>query len=135
VTGESGKSAELGEFDRKLGIEISEAGPDRVVGDMPVEGNTQIYGRLHGGATLAFGEALGSCAADLHARSIGKTAVGVDVNGTHHRPAREGVLTGVATALHLGRRSTCHEVVVTDAGGARVATIRITTMLIDRSER
>jgi len=123
---------ELGDLDRALGIEILEQSAQRVVATMPVAGNTQSFGMLHGGASLAFGEALGSWAAVIHASTMGKTAVGVDVNGTHHRGARAGLVTGVATAIHLGRTMTSHEVVLTDDSGARLCTIRITNLVVDR---
>ena len=122
----------LGDLDKKLGIEVLEQSAERVVATMPVASNTQSFGLLHGGATLAFGEALGSWAAVIHADSLGKTAVGLDVSGTHHRGAREGIVTGVATAIHLGRTTTSHEVVMTDDTGARLCTVRITNLVIDR---
>jgi uncharacterized protein (TIGR00369 family) len=122
----------LGDLDKKLGIEVLEQSAERVVATMPVASNTQSFGLLHGGATLAFGEALGSWAAVIHADSLGKTAVGLDVSGTHHRGARQGIVTGVATAIHLGRTTTSHEVVMTDDTGARLCTVRITNLVIDR---
>jgi uncharacterized protein (TIGR00369 family) len=126
---------ELGELDKKMGIEVVEASPQRVVATMPVAGNTQVYGRLHGGASMVLGEFLGSWAAALHADSLGKTVVGVDINGTHHRGAREGRLTGVATPLHLGRRMCSHQVAISDESGRAVATIRITNMVVDPAEQ
>lgn len=123
---------ELGELDRKLGVEILEQSGPRVVATMPVAGNTQSFGVLHGGASMAFGEALGSWAAVIHASTIGKTAVGLDISGTHHRAVRSGLVTGVATAIHLGRTTTSHEVVLTDEDGARLCTVRITNLIIER---
>jgi uncharacterized protein (TIGR00369 family) len=125
---------ELGALERKLDIEIVAQDVDRVVGRMPVRGNTQPFGRLHGGATLALGETLGSLAADLHARATGRLAVGVDVNGTHHAPARTGHVIGTAVPLHLGNRVTTHEVTVRDEDDRLVATIRITNMLVEPTE-
>ncbi|CAN5222587.1 hotdog fold thioesterase [soil metagenome] len=122
---------ELGDLDRKLGIEVLEQSAERVVATMPVSGNTQSFGLLHGGASLAFGEALGSWAAVIHASSLGKTAVGLDVSGTHHRGIRDGLVTGVATAIHLGRTTTSHEVVLSDEAGNRLCTVRITNLLLD----
>lgn len=122
---------ELGALDRKLGIVVLEESAERVVATMPVTDNTQSFGLLHGGATMALGEALGSWAAVIHASTLGKTAVGLDISGTHHRSARSGVVTGVATAIHLGRTTTSHEVVITDEHGVRLSTIRITNLLID----
>jgi uncharacterized protein (TIGR00369 family) len=123
---------ELGDLDRKMGVVVLEQSAERVVATMPVEGNTQSFGLLHGGASMAFGEALGSWAAVIHASTLGKTAVGLDVNGTHHRGARSGLVTGTATAIHLGRTTTSHDVVLTDEEGNRLCTVRITNLLIDK---
>ncbi len=123
---------ELGELDVKLGIVILEQSPERLVATMPVEGNRQGFGLLHGGASAAFAEALGSWAAVLHA-GPGRTAVGVDINATHHRAVRSGTVTGVATAIRLGRKIASHEVVVTDEEGRRVCTARITNLILDES--
>ncbi|MDR1118501.1 MAG: hotdog fold thioesterase [Bifidobacteriaceae bacterium] len=125
---------ELGALEHKLDIEILEQSVERVVGRMPVRGNTQPFGRLHGGATMALGETLGSLAADLHAQATGRLAVGVDINGTHLTPARTGNVIGTAVPLHLGRRITTHEVSVRDEEGRLVATIRITNMLVEPAE-
>src|SRR5690625_2699730 len=121
----------LGELDAKLGIEILSQSPQQVAARMPVAGNTQSLGRLHGGATAALAEALGSWAALIHASTMGKECVGVDLNITHHKSAVTGYVTGVATAIRLGRRAACHEIIVTDESGARLCTARITNMIID----
>ncbi len=123
---------ELGELDVKLGIVILEQSPERLVATMPVEGNRQGFGLLHGGASAAFAEALGSWAAVLHA-GPGRTAVGVDINATHHRAVRSGTVTGVATAIRLGRKIASHEIVVTDEEGRRVCTARITNLILDEA--
>jgi uncharacterized protein (TIGR00369 family) len=123
---------ELGALDSKLGITVLEESAERVVATMPVQGNTQSFGLLHGGASLAFGEALGSWAAVIHASSLGKNAVGLDISGTHHRGVREGVITGVATAIRLGNTVTSHEVVMTDQTGARLCTVRITNLIVEK---
>lgn len=122
----------LGELDRKMGVEIVEESADLVVATMPVEGNRQSFGLLHGGASLAVGEAVGSWAAVIHAGTLGKTAVGVDVSATHHRSAREGQLTIIATPLHLGNTLTTHEVLIMDSNSRRLCTMRITNMLLER---
>jgi len=114
----------------RMGIEILEASPDRIVGTMPVKGNEQPYGLLHGGASCVLAESLGSIGSAMHGAPLGKIAVGVDINATHHRGAREGVVTGVATALHLGRTTTSYEVVVTDDQERRICTARLTCQLI-----
>ncbi|WP_426516044.1 hotdog fold thioesterase [Diaminobutyricibacter sp. McL0618] len=123
---------ELGELDVKLGIVILEQSPERIVATMPVEGNRQGFGLLHGGASAAFAEALGSWAAVLHA-GPGRTAVGVDLNATHHRAVKSGTVTGVATAIRLGRKIASHEIVVTDEDGKRVCTARITNLILDEA--
>jgi len=122
----------LGELDQKMGVRILEQSVERVVATMPVEGNRQSFGLLHGGASLAVGEAVGSWAAVIHASTLGKTAVGVDVSATHHKSAREGLLTITATPLHLGGTVTTHEVLLTNDAGERLCTLRITNLLLER---
>jgi uncharacterized protein (TIGR00369 family) len=121
----------LGELDEKMGVEILEQSAERVVATMPVAGNRQSFGLLHGGASIAFAEALGSWAAVIHAKSLGKSAVGLDINATHHASARSGIVTGVATAVRLGTTVTSHEIVVTDDRGRRLCTARITNLLVE----
>jgi len=123
---------QLGELDEKMGVKILEQSVERVVATMPVEGNRQSFGLLHGGASLAVGEAVGSWAAVIHASTLGKTAVGVDVSATHHKSAREGLVTITATPIHLGGTLTTHEVVLTNDEGARLCSLRITNLLLDR---
>ncbi|MEZ0580914.1 hotdog fold thioesterase [Nocardioides sp. MH1] len=121
----------LGGLNEKLGIELVEMSAERMVGTMPVEGNTQPYGLLHGGASVALAETLGSMGSALHAEQYGKVPVGVDINATHHRSATSGIVMGTATAIHLGRTSAAYEIVITDEAGKRVCTSRITCALID----
>jgi 1,4-dihydroxy-2-naphthoyl-CoA hydrolase len=97
---------------------------------MPVEGNTQPYGLLHGGASAVLAETLGSVGSMLHGGST-KIAVGVDLNCTHHRGARSGLVTGVATPLHRGRSTATYEIVITDEQDKRVCTARLTCLLRD----
>ncbi|GLY90351.1 hypothetical protein Airi02_082800 [Actinoallomurus iriomotensis] len=118
-------------LDDLLGIEYLEATTGRVVARMPVEGNTQVYGVLHGGASCALAEAAGSCAAAIHA-GPGRTAVGIEINATHHRPAGSGHVTAVATVSHAGRTLVTCDVVITDEQDRRVCTARVTSMLRDR---
>jgi uncharacterized protein (TIGR00369 family) len=113
-----------------MGIVITEASPERVVATMPVKGNVQPYGLLHGGASCVLAESLGSVGSAMHAAAYGKVAVGVDINATHHRAVREGVVTGVATPIYLGRTTTSYEVVISDDRGKRVCTARLTCQLI-----
>ncbi|WP_030683403.1 PaaI family thioesterase [Streptomyces cellulosae] len=119
-----------GHLGTRMGVQITEASPERVVGTMPVEGNTQPYGLLHGGASAVLAETLGSVGAMLHAGSS-KLAVGVDLNCTHHRGARSGLVTGVATPVHRGRTTATYEIVISDEEDRRVCTARLTCLLRD----
>jgi uncharacterized protein (TIGR00369 family) len=119
-----------GRLTERMGIEITEASPDRVVGTMPVDGNTQPYGLLHGGASCVLAETLGSVGSGLHA-GPDRLVVGVDINATHHRGARSGVVTGVATALHRGRAHATYEIVITDGEDRRVCTARLTCAILE----
>jgi 1,4-dihydroxy-2-naphthoyl-CoA hydrolase len=112
----------------RMGIEVLEASPERLVATMPVEGNTQPYGLLHGGASVVLAETLGSIGAGLHA-GPGRIAVGLDINATHHRAARSGLVTGTATLLSAGRTLVSYDIVVTDDAGRRTCTSRITCLL------
>jgi len=118
----------------KLGITIVECRPGLVVGTMPVTGNRQPVGIMHGGANAAFAETLGSFAAWLHAGPGGQ-AVGLDLSCTHHRWVASGLVTGVATALHEGRSSATYEVVITDEDGRRTCTARLTCAISRRVRR
>lgn len=120
-----------GKLNEKMGIELVEISADRVVATMPVAGNTQPYGLLHGGASVVLAETLGSIGSGIHAFGMGKISVGVDINATHHRSATSGTVTGVATAVHLGRTTASYEIVITDERGKRVCTSRITCALIE----
>ena len=120
----------VGQLAERVGIEVVEAGPERVVGRMPVAGNTQPYGLLHGGASCVLAETLGSVGAWL-AAGEGKAPVGVDINATHHRAVTGGWVTGVATPLHQGRSTATWAVEITDEQGRRVCTARLTCLLRD----
>ncbi|MGI5270878.1 PaaI family thioesterase [Nonomuraea sp. CA-218870] len=113
-----------------MGIEFLEASAERVVARMPVEGNTQPYGLLHGGASVVLAETVGSTGAALHA-GPGKVAVGVEINATHHRSATSGFVTGVATPLHTGRTLATYAIEITDEDGRRICTSRLICMLRD----
>ncbi|UFU08106.1 hotdog fold thioesterase [Ruania halotolerans] len=115
----------------KLGIELLETTPARAVGRMPVVGNTQPAGLLHGGASAALAETLASIAATLHAGPA-RAAVGLDLNATHHRAVRAGWVRGTAEAVHLGRSTASYEIAVVDEeSGRRVCTARLTCVILD----
>ena len=114
----------------RMGIKILEASAQRVVGTMPVAGNTQPYGLLHGGASCVLAETLGSLGSALHAP--GRVTVGIEISATHHRAASSGQVTGVATRLHGGRTVATYEIVISDGAGRRVCTSRLTCLLTER---
>lgn len=118
-----------GKLDQKMGIEILEASPERLVGRMPVEGNTQPIGLLHGGANVVLAESLGSIGTALHA-GPDRMIVGVDINATHHKSARSGFVTGVATAISLGKTLCTYDIVITNEDGQRTCTARITCLIL-----
>ena len=119
----------MGALNAKMGIEIAEITAERIVATMPVEGNTQPYGLLHGGASVVLAESLGSIGSAI-AAAPDRIAVGVDISATHHRSATSGTVTGVATPAHLGRSMATWEVVISDERGKRVCTSRITCALV-----
>ena len=119
----------LSALDAKMGIQIIEATPQRLVGTMPVEGNTQPFGLLHGGANVVLAESLGSVGAHLHA-GPDRRVVGVDINATHHKAATSGIVTGVATAITLGKTLCSYEVVISNEAGERTCTARITCLIL-----
>ncbi|MBN9142041.1 MAG: hotdog fold thioesterase [Micrococcales bacterium] len=125
--GESGG----GELPRRMGIEFLELSASHSVARMPVEGNRQVVGLLHGGAHVVLGESLGSISSAIHA-GPGRIAVGIEINATHSRSITEGWVTGTCTALVLGRTLCTHEIVMTDDEGRRLSTVRMTNYLRDR---
>ncbi len=135
MTGISGFSVEMinammGEFNQRIGLKVVEVGPDRVVGTLPVDGNRQPYGLLHGGANASLAEALGSIAAAVNA-GMHKATMGVELSCTHHRAARAGLVTGVCVPLHVGRTMSTFETVITDEQGNRTCTARLTCLVKD----
>jgi uncharacterized protein (TIGR00369 family) len=118
-----------GALDQKMGIKILEAEQGRLVGTMPVEGNTQPMGLLHGGANVVLAESLGSIGTSLHA-GPNRKIVGVDINATHHKSASAGLVTGVATAISLGKTLCSWEIVITNEAGERTCTARITCLIL-----
>ncbi|MBC7725640.1 MAG: hotdog fold thioesterase [Burkholderiaceae bacterium] len=120
-----------GSLARKMGIEFIELGAALSIARMPVEGNTQVLGLLHGGAHVVLGETLGSVSSAIHA-GPGRYAVGIEINATHSRSVTQGIVTATCTALVLGRTLATHEIVITDDGGRRLSTVRMTNMLRDQ---
>jgi uncharacterized protein (TIGR00369 family) len=118
----------MGELATTMGIALTEAGPERVVATMPVTGNRQPYGLLHGGASAALAETVGS----IHAAILGGEGtlpVGVELSCTHHRSASEGTVTAVSVPLHAGRQMSTFDITISDPAGRRVCTARLTCFL------
>ncbi|WP_309618092.1 hotdog fold thioesterase [Salinibacterium sp.] len=120
-----------GELSVKMGVEFIELSAAYSVARMPVEGNTQVIGLLHGGAHVVLGESLGSVSSAIHA-GPGRYAVGIEINATHSRSITSGWVTGTCTAISLGRSLATHEIVMTDDEGRRLSTVRMTNFLKDR---
>lgn len=123
----------LGPLAEKMGIELQELSAERAVATMPVEGNTQPFGVLHGGAHVVLGESLGSFAANVWAHPD-KMAVGIEVNASHSKSASTGIVTAVCTAISLGKTLATHEIVISDEAGRRLSTVRITNFLKLKTE-
>lgn len=118
-----------GLLDQKMGIELLEASPERLVARMPVEGNTQPLGLLHGGANVVLAESLGSIGTALHA-GPDRMIVGVDINATHHKSARSGFVIGTATAISLGKTMCSYQIEIENEDGQRTCTARITCLIL-----
>jgi 1,4-dihydroxy-2-naphthoyl-CoA hydrolase len=114
----------------RMGITFVSATAREVVATMPVAGNTQPYGLLHGGASCVLAETVGSVGSALHA-GPGKVAVGIEISASHHRAVAEGTVTAVATLIHGGATMTTYEIVITDDRGRRVCTARLSCLLRD----
>ena len=115
----------------RMGIRVVSASASRVVATMPVDGNTQPHGLLHGGASCVLAETIGSLGAFLHA-GTGRMVVGIEISAAHHRGVRVGEVTAVATLVHGGRTLATYDIVVTDADGHRVCTSRLTCLIRDQ---
>ena len=118
-----------GALDKKMGIEIIEASPERLVGTMPVEGNTQPFGLLHGGANVVLAESLGSVGTHLHA-GPNRRIVGIEISASHHKSATSGIVTAVATAVTLGKTLCTYNVEITNDKGEKTCTARITCLIL-----
>lgn len=124
----------LGDLATRLGIEAIGVSGERTELRMPVEGNTQPAGLLHGGASAALAETAGSLAAQEHAGS-GRAAVGIELSISHHRPATRGFVTAIAEPVHLGKTLATYAISISDEAGRLVATSRLTCMIVDARPR
>jgi 1,4-dihydroxy-2-naphthoyl-CoA hydrolase len=128
---EAMRSLGLGTLAERMGMQVLEVGAQRTVARMPVDGNTQPYGLLHGGASAVLAESIGSIASALHA-GPDRIALGLELNCTHHRAVRTGYVTGTATPLVLGRSVASYDIRIVDEENRPVCTARLTCLLRDR---
>ncbi len=122
-------AGQMSPLDDKLGIRITDFDPDHVVATMPVEGNQQPFGLLHGGATCSLVETVGSWAAALGA-GPDRQAVGIELNASYLRAAKSGVVTAVCTPVRRGRTLATFLIEVSDDRGRTTATARLTCMIL-----
>ncbi len=116
-----------------LGIEVTEIGDDYVRGTMPVDARThQPYGLLHGGASVALAETLGSIAAMLCIDPARDVTVGLDINANHLRAVTSGLVTGTARPLHVGRSTQVWEIRIEDPAGKLVCISRLTMAVVPK---
>ena len=119
-----------GELSVKMGIEFLELSAEHSVARMPVDGNRQVVGLLHGGAHLVLGESLGSISSAIHA-GAGRVALGIEISASHSRAITDGYVVATCDAISLGRTLATHEIVVRDEAGNRLSTVRMTNYLKD----
>lgn len=117
-----------------LGIEITEIGPNYLCGKMPVDRRThQPMGILHGGASVALAETLGSIGAYLQTDPEKQNCVGLEINANHIKAVRNGFVHGKATAIHLGRKTQVWEIKILNDAGSLVCLSRLTVAVLDRA--
>jgi len=118
---------------RPLGILFTEVGEDFIRGTMPVDERThQPYGLLHGGASVALAETLGSMGAAMCVDRARHLCVGQEINANHLRSVRSGLVTGTARPRHVGSRSQVWSIDIVDGAGALVCVSRLTVAVVDR---
>lgn len=117
-----------GELASKMGIEFLELSAEKSVATMPVEGNRQVVGLLHGGAHVVLAESLGSMSSAIHA-GPGRVAVGIEINASHSKSSTEGTVWATCEALVLGRTLATHQITIRNAEGQRLSTVRMTNFI------
>ena len=122
---------EAGALGSKLGLEFLEVSPERVVARMPVEGNTQPDGILHGGATAALCETVASVGTAV-AVGLEKRVMGIELNVNHIRAIREGFIVATGTPLHMGRTTGVWDIKVHDEEDRLIAASRLTVIIRER---
>jgi len=126
------KTRGLGELAERIGIKLTELSAEHTEATMPVEGNRQPLGLVNGGAYLVLGETLGSISANVWAHTMGKVAVGIEINASHSRSATKGSVRAVCKSISLGKTLAVHEIVCYDDDNNRLSTVRITNLIRDK---
>lgn len=125
-----------GSLMERMGMEVLEHSASSTVITMPVEGNRQSAGILHGGANAALIESVASFSAQIHAREIfgpqAGFAVGIEISVSHLRSVESGMVTARSRAIHLGNSQTVHIVDITDSEGHVIASGRVTNRILKR---
>jgi 1,4-dihydroxy-2-naphthoyl-CoA hydrolase len=122
-----------GTLAESLGIEFTEAGADFLRGRMPVDQRTkQPYGLLHGGASVALAETLGSAAGNLCLDGDRSVAVGLEISANHLRPATQGWVIGTARAIHIGRSTQVWDIRIEDEAGHMTCISRLTLAVVPK---
>jgi 1,4-dihydroxy-2-naphthoyl-CoA hydrolase len=124
----------LGELAEKMGIELLELSAERTVARMPAIGNRQPLGLVNGGAYLVLGETLGSISSNVWANTLGKFAVGIEINASHSKSCKQGFVTAICESVSLGGTLAVHEIVCYDDGNQRLSTVRMTNLLRERRD-
>ena len=122
----------LGELAENMGIELLELSAERTVARMPVIGNRQPLGLVNGGAYLVLGETLGSLSSNVWASTLGKFAVGIEINGSHSKSCKEGYVTAICQSISLGGTLAVHEIICYNDNNERLSTVRMTNLLRER---
>jgi 1,4-dihydroxy-2-naphthoyl-CoA hydrolase len=122
---------EAGSLAAHLGIVITEVGDDFLTATMPIDSRTvQPHGRLHGGASVALAETVGSLAANLTLDPAQQIAVGLEINANHIRPAKQGLVTATARPEAVGRTTQVWGIRISDEQGRLVCISRLTMAII-----
>ena len=128
-----GTAGNQGNMREVLGIQITEYGPEKVIGTMPITWKVQQpFGRLHGGASVAFAETLATAGTYQFLDLDKQTAVGLEINANHLRGASKGTVHGIAKPLHVGRKTAVWEIRILDDEEHLVCISRCTIAIIDR---
>ena len=118
-----------------IGIEILEANNEFVRGRMPVDKRTiQPYGLLHGGASVAFAESLGSLAGSLHVNWEKEAVVGIEINANHLKSVRSGYVFGKATPIKIGKKIHVWNIDITNENKDLICISRLTLAIINQEK-